>query len=157
MVDRWSHDPRYAHGYFVPMYALAPLWMWRDRRGEVPPSPSTWGLAVLGLGAVVQLVGGYYGIESIEGLALLPDLAGIALLLGGWRILRWAWPCGPAVAVRPSQSWSGWPVPTRLDASEHFLLAQLYLEQRPEEKERRYQFGRKKLGSSPGAVAELDA
>jgi exosortase len=92
MVDRWSRDPRYAHGYFVPMFALALLWMRRDRLAGAQPRPSSWGLAFLGLGAAVQLVGGYYRIESVEGLALLPDLAGIALLLGGWRALRWAWP-----------------------------------------------------------------
>jgi hypothetical protein len=47
---------------------------------------------LLALGAAVQLVGGYYRVESVEGLALLPDLAGIALLLGGWPTLHWAYP-----------------------------------------------------------------
>src|SRR5262249_35489104 len=91
MANRWSHDPHYAHGYFVPVFALALLWMRRARLADVGASPSSWGLALLGLGAVVQLVGGYYRIESFEGLALLPELAGMALLLGGWRILQWAW------------------------------------------------------------------
>jgi exosortase len=67
------------------------------RRGRlhldgVKPSPSTWGLGFLALGAAVQLVGGYFRIGTIEGLALLPYLVGLALLLGGWRILAWAWP-----------------------------------------------------------------
>jgi exosortase len=92
MADRWSRDPRYAHGYFVPMFAVALLWMQRGRLEGVKRSPSTWGLALLSLGAAVQLVGGYYRIDSLEGLALLPDLGGICLLLGGWRVLGWAWP-----------------------------------------------------------------
>jgi len=92
MADRWSSDPRYAHGYFVPMFSLALLWMRRARLDGVKPSPSTWGLAFLGLGAAVQLVGGFYRIDSIAGLAVLPYLVGLALLLGGWRILEWAWP-----------------------------------------------------------------
>src|SRR5262249_57930769 len=78
MAERWSHDPRYAHGYFVPMFALALLWLRRARLADVGASPSSWGLALLGLGAVVQLVGGYYRIESFEGLALLPEAAGMA-------------------------------------------------------------------------------
>jgi len=74
------------------MFALALLWMRRARLDEVKPSGSTWGLAFLGLGATLQLVVGYYRFESFQGLPLLPDLAGIALLLGGWRALQWAWP-----------------------------------------------------------------
>ena len=92
MADRWSSDPRYAHGYFVPMFALALLWMRRARLDGVKPSNSTWGLAFVGLGAAIQLAGGYFRIGSLEGLALLPYLGGLALLLGGWRILDWAWP-----------------------------------------------------------------
>jgi len=92
MADRWSSDPRYAHGYLVPIFSLALLWMRRARLDGVKPSKSTWGLAFVGLGAAVQLVGGYFRIGTIEGLALLPYLGGLALLLGGWRILEWAWP-----------------------------------------------------------------
>ena len=54
--------------------------------------PSTWGLVFMALGAITQLVGGYYRIASIEGYALLPYLTGLVLLLGGWPMLKWAWP-----------------------------------------------------------------
>jgi len=116
MNGRWEGDPRYAHGYLVPMFALAMLWMRRSRlpwlklAGEgakivdLPePEPATkpklrpttsgtwWGIVFVGLGAAVQLVGGYYRIGWIEGFALLPYLAGFALLLGGWPALDWAW------------------------------------------------------------------
>jgi len=92
MTDRWSSDPRYAHGYFIPLFSLALLGMRRARLNGVEPSKSTWGLAFLGLGAAVQLVGGYFRIGTLEGIALLPYVAGLALLWGGWRILEWAWP-----------------------------------------------------------------
>src|SRR5580704_212462 len=74
MADRWSTDPRYAHGYFVPIFSLVLLWMRRSRLDGAPSAKSTWGLAVLGLGAVVQLGGGYFRIDTLEGFALLPYL-----------------------------------------------------------------------------------
>ena len=46
----------------------------------------------MGLGAMVQLVGGHFRIGTLDGLSLLAYLSGIALLLGGWPILDWAWP-----------------------------------------------------------------
>ncbi len=93
MADRWSSDPRYAHGYFVPMFALALLWMRRDRLlTGVKPNKSTWGIAFVALGAALQLVGGYFHTDTLQGLALLPYLGGLALLLAGWQALEWAWP-----------------------------------------------------------------
>jgi exosortase len=92
MADRWSTDPRYAHGYFVPLFAMALLWMRRSRLEGSKPSENAWGLALLGLGAAFELGGAYIRLNTLEGLALIPYLTGIALLLGGWRILNWSWP-----------------------------------------------------------------
>ena len=92
MAERWSNDPRYAHGYLVPVFSLALLWM---RRGRVPGEglrANSWGLALIALGAAILLVGGYFRMGSIEGLALLTYLGGVAMLLGGWPALRWSWP-----------------------------------------------------------------
>ena len=92
MAERWSNDPRYAHGYLVPMFSLALLWM---RRSQMPAGElraSGRGLAFIALGTLILLVGGYFRQGSIEGLALLPYLAGVAVVLGGWPALRWAWP-----------------------------------------------------------------
>jgi exosortase len=74
------------------MFSLALLWMRRAWRGSGEQTPSTWGLAFIALGAVMQVAGGYVHFDTMEGLALLPYLCGIAVLLGGWRYLRWAWP-----------------------------------------------------------------
>jgi exosortase len=92
MQNRWSTDARYAHGYFVPLFAVALLWLRRTKLQGIERIPSNWGLAVIAAGAILQLVGGYYRIESLVGFAVVPELAGICLLLGGWRVLVWAWP-----------------------------------------------------------------
>ena len=92
MAERWSNDPRYAHGYLVPVFSLAMLWMRRSQiRGERLRSSSR-GLALIALGAFISLVGGFFRQGSIEGLALLAYLAGVAMVLGGWPALRWSWP-----------------------------------------------------------------
>jgi exosortase len=49
-------------------------------------------LALVGLGAFIQLAGGYFRHGTLEGIALLAYLAGIALLMGGWQVLAWTWP-----------------------------------------------------------------
>jgi exosortase len=53
---------------------------------------SNRGLALIALGAVILLVDGFFRQGSIEGLALLVYLAGVAMVLGGWPALRWSWP-----------------------------------------------------------------
>ena len=92
MAERWSNDPRYAHGYLVPMFSLAMLWMRRSRIPGEELRSSSRGLAFIALGAVILLVGGYFRQGTIEGLALLAYLAGVAMVLGGWPALRWSWP-----------------------------------------------------------------
>jgi exosortase len=92
MQARWAGDPRYAHGYLVPIFALALLWLRRGRLKPLEAAGQAWGVVIIGLGAAVQLVGGYFGTESIQGFALLPYIAGISMLLGGWPALGWAWP-----------------------------------------------------------------
>ena len=92
MADRWARDPRYAHGYFVPMFALALLWMRRPRLEGAASRPTALGLGPVAMGAALQLAGGYYRIEWFDGLALLPYLGGLTLILGGRRYLDWAWP-----------------------------------------------------------------
>lgn len=92
MADRWARDPRYAHGYFVPMFAGALLGMRRARLEGATPRPTAWGLVPLAIGAALQLAGGFYRIEWFDGLALLPSLVGLTLILGGRSYLGWAWP-----------------------------------------------------------------
>ena len=92
MAERWSSDPRYAHGYLVPMFSLALLWMRRDQILSASLRPSNWGVVLVAVGAAIQLLGGYFRQGSIEGFSLLPYCAGVALMLGGWPALRWSLP-----------------------------------------------------------------
>lgn len=92
LTDRWSNDPRYAHGYLVPIFAGALLWLRRGRLAETLGPPSWWGLPLILAGAALQLGGAFFFFESVEDASLLPYLAGACVLLAGARSLRWSWP-----------------------------------------------------------------
>jgi exosortase len=62
-------------------------------------------MAPVAMGAALQLAGGYFGVEWFVGLALLPYLGGLALLLGGWRTLGWAWPSVAFLAFMVPLPW----------------------------------------------------
>jgi exosortase len=89
---RWAGDPRYSHGLLVPAFSLYLLWHRRAMVAEAAPRPSGWGLGLLLAGEAIRLAGARYYVSWFEALALIPSLAGLVLLCGGWRFLRWAWP-----------------------------------------------------------------
>src|ERR671911_2862199 len=60
MQERWAFDPTYSHGYLVPLAALVLLWARRDRMPAAPPTLNWWGMVLVGMGAVMQLLGAYY-------------------------------------------------------------------------------------------------
>lgn len=91
MAERWSADPRYAHGYLVPAFSAYLAW----HRREMAPSawsPSWWGLVPLLVGAAMQLAGGYIFFGWLEAAAVVLMTSGAILVIGGWPAWRWAWP-----------------------------------------------------------------
>jgi exosortase len=92
MRQRWAHDPQYSHGYLVPVFALVLLWVRRPRLAGVSARPSAWGIVLLAAGGAARLLGARYYLEWLEAASLLPSVAGVCVLLGGWRVLRWSWP-----------------------------------------------------------------
>jgi exosortase len=92
MAERWSQDPRYSHGYLVPVFALLVLWVRRDRLDRAALRPSWAGLALLAAGVLLHLAGGYLFYRWLDALSLLPTVAGACLLCGGPAALRWCWP-----------------------------------------------------------------
>jgi exosortase len=92
MADKWQNDPQYSHGYLVPLFSLALLWLRRDRLQSVQQQYNWWGVALLTGGALLHFAGAYVYLDWLEATALIPFLAGVCVLLGGWSALRWAWP-----------------------------------------------------------------
>lgn len=94
MVDDWSSDPKYTHGYLVPVFSLSLLWIRRDRLTSLVPRPSIWGLALIALASAAFLLGGMVVVPWFQGLALVLALIGWSAMVGGWPVLRWT---GPAI------------------------------------------------------------
>jgi exosortase len=92
MARRWRVDAQYSHGFLVPVFAVALLWL---RRGLYKPGQAHtqwWGVPVLGIALGMYLYGSYVYKQWYEAISLVPCLAGLCLLLGGWTLLRWTWP-----------------------------------------------------------------
>jgi exosortase len=92
LVITWWEDEDYQHGFFVPVFSLVLLWFRRDMVDPFPDRGSLWGLAFFGLWAVMRWVTARFFYIHFDMFSVLPFLAGVAVFLGGWRALRWAWP-----------------------------------------------------------------
>jgi exosortase len=99
MVGRWTNDPKYTHGYIVPLFAVWLLYS-RWRREKSPEEPGLAAGAWLGLPVLVgslalHAAGEFFYIDWLSEISLLPAVAAVALCVGGWR---WARLAAPSVA-----------------------------------------------------------
>jgi exosortase len=91
MAARWT-DAEYSHGYLVPVFSGYLLWQRRAMLGAGPLTSNWLGLPVLAAGLALRFAGTYIYFDWLSAAALVPCLAGLALLLGGTTALRWSWP-----------------------------------------------------------------
>jgi len=92
MADKWQHDPQYSHGYLVPAFSIALLWLRRSQLHAVQWQYNWWGVVLIIKGSLLHFLGAYIFFDWLEAVALIACLAGVCVLLGGWPALRWAWP-----------------------------------------------------------------
>jgi exosortase len=88
LVNAWSTDDNYSHGFFIVPLAIYFAWQRRDEIMAAPIRPSLLG-AVVVAGSLVLLVGGMLGAELfLSRVSILGTLAGAILFLFGWPTLR---------------------------------------------------------------------
>lgn len=95
LARRWAGDPQYSHGYLVPAFALVLLWLRRERLSHAVRPFGRFhllGLPLLAAALALRLVGVYIYFDWLDAISLVPCLAGLVLLVGGWPTLRWALP-----------------------------------------------------------------
>jgi exosortase len=90
IAGKWTHDPQYSHGYFVPLFAVYLLWQ-RRKLAPVACTPNGWGAALLLAAVLLRGGGALFYNDWLDAVSLLALLAGAVLLLGGWPMLRWSW------------------------------------------------------------------
>jgi len=88
----WATTAEYSHGFLVPVFAAYLLYRRRALLAPVSLRASAWGLPLLVFAGGLRLAGAGMGTDYLEAVALLPCLAGLALLAGAWPALRWSWP-----------------------------------------------------------------
>jgi exosortase len=121
-VDRWTTDPKYSHGYFVPLFSLYLLgsrWRRAVRAGATQNwTGSWWGVAGLLASAGLHITGEYFFVDWLSELALLPCLGSLCLCLGGSRLLRLA---GPSIGFLSFML----PLPYRIEVALAYPLQNL--------------------------------
>ena len=88
----WQSDPNYSVGQLVPLVVLYLLWDDRNRLRRIKVAPCWWGLLIILAAQAIRLAGYLLLYESAQRYALVFTVAGIVLLVTGWRIwwhLRW--------------------------------------------------------------------
>jgi len=88
----WATNASYSHGYLVPLFAVFLLWFRRGHLDAANLHPSFLGLLLLAFGLGIRLAGTYFFYAWLDPLSLIPTVAGLFLMMGGWSALRWAWP-----------------------------------------------------------------
>ncbi len=92
LIDQWNRDPNYSYGFFVIPIAAIIFWTRRDQLDRSKMAPRWWGL--LPLLAVVGLRYPLYEINEqfIETATIPLVTASLVLALGGWHLVKVAYP-----------------------------------------------------------------
>ncbi|MGB8581899.1 MAG: exosortase A [Candidatus Sulfotelmatobacter sp.] len=88
LVAQWWQDPNFSHGFFVPLFAGFVIWQERARLARVKVQPSWYGVAILGFGLSVLILGQMGAEIFLSRVSLLIVLAGLTVLFLGWNFFR---------------------------------------------------------------------
>ena len=88
LVDAWSTDDNYSHGFFIVPLSLYFAWERRTAIANAPVRPSLFGVVVVA-GSLFLLVAGMLGAELfLSRVSIIGALAGAILFLFGWPMMR---------------------------------------------------------------------
>ena len=92
-VRAWDR-PEYSHGWLIPLFAVVFLWVRQEEIKKVPLVDRWYGFGLLVFGLLMRLSSTHFIFVPVDNYSFIVCLMGIVMLVGGWRMIRWA---GPAV------------------------------------------------------------
>ncbi|MCX7396087.1 MAG: exosortase [Planctomycetales bacterium] len=90
LVEAWQSDPDYNHGFLVIPISLWLLWHRRDRITVTELHPSWWGIGLIAVSGLIRWFGAEFFIVQFEVWSIPLWIAGVVLLFGGWKLLKWS-------------------------------------------------------------------
>ncbi len=93
VADSWS-QPQYSHGYLVPIFTLVMLALRREPFAPISGRERWIGLGALLLFMGVRAYASWVRVAALDMYTFVPAMLAVLMLVGGWKLLRWA---GPAV------------------------------------------------------------
>src|SRR4051812_42995045 len=76
LLERWSRDAGWSHGFVVPLIALFFIRLKWEQLRQLTPAGSLWGLAILAVGIVAQILFRATGVEHMSFLSIVVVLYG---------------------------------------------------------------------------------
>src|SRR5215467_3496603 len=81
---------QYSHGFLIPIFTGVLIAMRREPFEPVPTSARWGGVGMLVAGIAMRLFASYHHLNTPDMLSIIPVLAGVFVIGGGWSALRWA-------------------------------------------------------------------
>jgi exosortase len=102
LVERWTHDAGWSHGFVVPLISLFFVHAKWDVLRQLQPSGSIVGLAVALVAVCGQVLFRATGLEHMSFLSIPLLLFGVFLFVFGWEYMKILWlPIGFLVFALP--------------------------------------------------------
>lgn len=91
MWQVWQANDEYSHVYLIPFISAFLVWQRRDELAAMRFEGSWWGLAVVGVGLTLGVLGQLSAVYTLQQIALVVIVWGVVLALVGWRVVRTLW------------------------------------------------------------------
>lgn len=92
LVQRWSAEPQYSHGFVIPLMAVGLGIYRRNKLTSGTAKSHVAGLILITAGILLRLIARYLFVELADCAGLLACIAGISLLVWGRRLTLAIWP-----------------------------------------------------------------